>query len=197
MISRQFITVIDATHETFFGPWIKQVSAVALDSYSWGGPAGLGFLVLNTPEKYTYPIPHIAPINVPGSYSLPLLIGAATALDQYINSSVNRDSLRNYVNTSLQNIEGIIVIDSNLEKSPHKISFLVKDQSADELLHQLNARGIHCDAGSACSPSLLSPSHVLESMGYQTEGHIRLTLNDSIDSASIDALCNAIREILQ
>jgi cysteine desulfurase len=59
----------------------------------------------------------------------------------------------------------------------------------------LDARGIECSTGSACSAGVPQPSHVLLAMGCDVEGarhSLRFTLGRTSTPADVDALVEAI-----
>jgi cysteine desulfurase len=59
----------------------------------------------------------------------------------------------------------------------------------------LDARGIACSTGSACSAGVPQPSHVLLAMGCddeQARGSLRFSLGHTTVEADIDALVDAI-----
>jgi cysteine desulfurase len=60
----------------------------------------------------------------------------------------------------------------------------------------MHQRGFEIDAGSACSPEDLAPSHVIAVMGLPTNGHIRITLHPDHTTADIEALASALKEVL-
>ena len=65
----------------------------------------------------------------------------------------------------------------------------------DSLLMLLDARGIECSTGSACSAGVPQPSHVLMAMGCDVEGarhSLRFTLGRTSTPADVDALVEAI-----
>ncbi|WP_163549942.1 cysteine desulfurase family protein [Candidatus Frankia nodulisporulans] len=65
----------------------------------------------------------------------------------------------------------------------------------DSLLMLLDARGIECSTGSACSAGVARPSHVLLAMGasdHHARGSLRFTLGHTSRAADIDALVEAI-----
>jgi cysteine desulfurase len=53
------------------------------------------------------------------------------------------------------------------------------------------------DSGSACSPEDLQPSHVLAAMGYETVGHLRITLHAGTTQENIDDLVQSVGEVAQ
>src|SRR4029077_6360807 len=65
----------------------------------------------------------------------------------------------------------------------------------DSLLMLLDARGIECSTGSACSAGVPQPSHVLLAMGCTDEAarhSLRFSLGHSPTQADVDAVVEAI-----
>ena len=183
--------IIDAT-KSIDGliEYSSKSSAVISEASSWGGPAGLGFIAINNRAKFRYPLPHIAPISAPGSYSLPLLVGAARALELYSPDTSIKNRLAAAEKLSL--LTGVTVI-APQSPSPY-LSFLTDGYAAEEIQRELLARDIAIDAGSACSPENLAPSHVIAAMGYPTTGHMRATFRNDSD---IDYLVKSLAEVLR
>ena len=70
----------------------------------------------------------------------------------------------------------------------------------DSLLLLLDARGIECSTGSACSAGVARPSHVLLAMGCSEEcarGSLRLTLGHTSTKADVDAFVDAIAPVVE
>ena len=183
---------VDATASGPRLPLPESWSTALFDAQSWDGPSGLGVLAIND-SSYTYPLPRIAPINSPGSYSLPLLIAAAIALE---NFTPEDPEIRRYLIDSLTEIEGVHVVAANSKALAHKISLTVEGVAGEQLVRALAEDGIDADSGSACSAADLQSSHVLAAMGYPTNGHLRLTLHSGTTKADIDNLKKALTKAL-
>ncbi|MCM3886626.1 cysteine desulfurase family protein [Frankia sp. R82] len=70
----------------------------------------------------------------------------------------------------------------------------------DSLLMLLDARGIECSTGSACSAGVARPSHVLLAMGateQQARGSLRFSLGHTSRAADVDALVAAIGPVAE
>jgi cysteine desulfurase len=80
---------------------------------------------------------------------------------------------------------------------PHLLSLVLDGVSGEAVVRELAAQGIDVDAGSACSPEDLQPSHVLAAMGYETTGHVRLTLHEGTTEKEISSLANSLSVVLQ
>ena len=168
----------------------QSASALIGDATAWGGPSGFGFIAINNRAKFRYPLPHIAPISAPGSYSLPLLVGAARAIEIYSPAQAIANRLS--AAKKLSAMSGVTVIAPDAQ-SPY-LSFLIDGYAAEEIQRELSALDIAIDAGSACSPENLAPSHVIAAMGYPTTGHMRATFRDDSD---IDYLSTSLEKVLE
>jgi cysteine desulfurase len=70
----------------------------------------------------------------------------------------------------------------------------------DSLLMLLDARGIECSTGSACSAGVPQPSHVLLAMGCdadQARHSLRFSLGHTTTPGDIDALVEAIGPVVE
>ena len=70
----------------------------------------------------------------------------------------------------------------------------------DSLLMLLDARGIACSTGSACSAGVPQPSHVLLAMGRgdeQARSSLRFSLGHTSTAADVDALVEAIGPVVE
>ncbi len=179
---------------TAVGPQISlpsKWSSALFDARTWGGPAGLAILAIKDQRNYDYPLPKIAPIKSPGSFSLPLLLGAAVALENFVPPD---QLLRQYLIEKISSLSNeIYVVADGAPGLPNKVSLVVADVSGEQLVEQLSQRGFDVDSGSACSPEDLQPSHVLAAMGYPTNGHIRLTFHPGTTIAEVDQLIEKIQ----
>ena len=190
------MVVLDATYS---GPRIalgENWDGAIFSPHAWGGPSGLSIFAIANPKQWRYPLPHIAPIRTPGGYSLPLLLGAAVALENFKEDSAKISSLNHYLRTQIsESIPAAIVVGENSQSVPNYKTIVIPGTISEMLVRELEASSISVDAGSACSPADLVPSHVLAAMGLPTEGSIRLTLREDHTEADIDALVKALVEV--
>lgn len=188
--------VLDATRAIPHGELVEGFLATTFDAKSWGGPAGVGLIVINDDKNFNYPLPHIAPIRVPGSFSLPLLIGATVALSEYLSTVERVIDLRKILALQLKEVAGVTLVGYREFDSAPYLSVVVDQISSEELLRTTAAAGQYFDAGSACSPENLKPSHVIAAMGFPTTGHLRFTLHPEQSESEINGLVRAISESL-
>jgi cysteine desulfurase len=163
------------------------------DSKSWSGPQGLAIMSIKDRARYQYPLPRIAPINSPGSYSLPLLIASAIALQ---NFAIEDRAMRNQAIATLSRLDGVAIVAPDSPSLPHILSAIFEGVSAERVVQELSSRGIDIDSGSACSAQDLQPSHVIAAMGLPTEGHLRFTFHQGGTIEDVELLCSALSEVI-
>jgi cysteine desulfurase len=190
------IVVLDATYS---GPRIAlgdNWDGAIFSPHTWGGPSGLSIMAIANPQQWRYPLPHIAPIRTPGGYSLPLLLGAAVALENFKEDSAKISFLNRYLRTQIsESIPAAIVVGENSQSMSNYQTIVIPGTISEMLVRELEANAISVDAGSACSPADLAPSHVLAAMGLPTEGSLRITLRQEHTEADIHALVKALVEV--
>ena len=166
-------------------------STALFDSKSWQGPAGIGVLAINDEKRWRNPLPHISNIRTPYSHSLPLLMAAAVALENFNKDESHIKKLNQLLRSLLVGAE----IAGNLESSmSHLLSASFEFCDGEELLRLLNTKGFSADSGSACTAMDLQPSHVLAAMGVLTHGNIRITIHPDATEDDIKSFAQAVLE---
>ena len=190
------MVVLDATYSGSRIALGEEWDGAIFAAQSWGGPAGLSIMAIANSEQWRYPLPHIAPIRTPGGYSLPLLLGAAAAIENFKEDVSKMDSLNLYLRQKISAaIPTAIIVGQDSHTLPNFQTIVIPGTISEMLVRELEARSISVDAGSACSPADLAPSHVLAAMGLPTEGSLRFTLRQDHTEADIDALVKALVEV--
>ena len=163
------------------------------DSTSWAGPAGLGILVIKSASKWRNPLPHNDLARTPGTYSLPLLLASAVALENYLAQADNRAKLKqeiiSFITAQISDVD-IASAPGGLGKF---LSLTIKGVEADRLLLDLEDAGFAVDSGSACKSADMQPSHVLAEMGRPIAGNIRLTIHKEITEEVVKEFCIALK----
>jgi cysteine desulfurase len=153
-------------------------------------------MAIRSAAQWRYPLPHIAPIRTPGGYSLPLLLGAAVALENFKENTARIVELNLYLRKAIAQFLPNAVVVGDIDKSmSYKVTVIIPGGISEMFIRELEAQSISIDAGSACSPDDLTPSHVLAAMDLPTEGSIRLTLRDDQTEAEIDDLVKALVKV--
>jgi cysteine desulfurase len=163
------------------------------DSRSWAGPAGLGILVIKSSAKWRNPLPHNDLSRTPGTYSLPLLLASAVALENYQAQSDNRDKLKQEIISFITDQIADVDIASASGGLGKFLSVSINAVEADRLLLDLEQAGFAVDSGSACKSADMKPSHVLAAMNKPIAGNIRLTIHKEITEQIVKEFCDALK----
>ena len=188
------LIAVDATASGNREPLPEQWSSAVFDSRAWEGPAGVAIVAIADSANWKNPLPHISAVRrTYGTFSLPLLIASAVALENFVpdDENIRKMTAKFRLDISRQ-IPGSHIA-GDLDKSmPHLTSLVIPDCNGEEILRGLSARGLSVDSGSACTAMNLQPSHVLAAMGLPTDGNIRITLHAETTAEEVDLLINAL-----
>ncbi|MFI0978654.1 cysteine desulfurase/sulfurtransferase TusA family protein [Streptomyces sp. NPDC021093] len=161
------------------GPW----SLLTASAHKWGGPAGVGLLVVRKGVRY-------APQGVgdereagrsPGFVNLPAIVAAAASLRAVrAEAAEEGERLRGLVERIRvrvpELVEDVEVVGDAVRRLPHLVTFSCLYVDGESLLHALDGAGFSVSSGSSCTSSTLTPSHVLRAMGVLSEGNVRVSL---------------------
>ncbi len=87
-----------------------------------------------------------------------------------------------------------------VDRLPGNAHFSFPGCAGDSLLMLLDARGIECSTGSACSAGVAQPSHVLLAMGADAAGassSLRFSLGRTSSAADVTALLAALPPVVE
>lgn len=168
-------------------------SAAAASAHKWGGPAGVGILLVRKGARWRPPFPadDRPDPRVAGFENVPAVLAAAAALQAVCGDRerVNRrqfamvDRIRSQVTSSIRDVE---VVGDPVERLPHVVTFSCLYVEGEALVIELDRLGFGIASGSACTASAMTPSHVLEAMGALTHGNIRLSLTRETTVDEVD-----------
>lgn len=174
-------------------------AAAAGSAHKWGGPAGVGVLVVRKRARWRNPFPGDDRIDErsTGFENVPAVLAAAAALQAVVaeRDEVNArqhalvDVVRRRVAAEVPDVE---VVGDPVRRLPHLVTFSCLYVDGEALVTELDRRGFGVASGSACTASTLTPSHVLEAMGVLTHGNVRLSLQRDTTRADVDAFCDAL-----
>jgi cysteine desulfurase len=98
-----------------------------------------------------------------------------------------------------QKFPGVVINGSVKRRLPNNVHLTIPGTDNERLLIQLDAQGIQAAAGSACSASDETPSHVLRAMGLtgaQARSSLRFTMGRDTNAADIDRAVTILRELI-
>jgi cysteine desulfurase len=149
------------------------VTALTVSGHKFGGPAGVGALLLKRGTKLRplFHGGHQQQGRRPGTEPVALAVGLAAALDVAVrqmdaNTSYVR-RLRERFLDRLRADAAPVVVNGPADAAravPHIVNISFPGCGADALMMALDLAGVACSAGSACSSGSLLPSPVLRVM---------------------------------
>jgi cysteine desulfurase len=183
--------------------------AMTVSGHKVGGPMGVGALVVRR-EVELVPVLHGGGQEREvrsGTLDVAAIAGFAAAVDAATAARVEeaprlaslRDALVASVLAAVPDavLNGDAGADGRLPGNVH-VSF--PGCEGDSLMLLLDARGIECSTGSACSAGVPEPSHVLLAMGVDpllARGSLRFSLGHTSTEADVDAVAEAIGPVVE
>ena len=182
------------------------VDALTLTGHKLGGPMGVGAL-LTRRELELVPVLHGGGQERDirsGTFDTPSIAGLATAVELAVKHRPEvaervgslRDDLVRRVRSEVPDVLYNGDPSSDWERRlPNNAHFSFPGCEGDSLLMLLDAKGIECSTGSACSAGVSQPSHVLLAMGATeatARGSLRFSFGYTSMPADVDAAVEAI-----
>jgi cysteine desulfurase len=185
------------------------LSAMSVTAHKFGGPTGVGALLL---RRDTACMPQLhgggqerdvrsGTQDVAGVVGM--VAAARGAVDATETTSTRLRELRDrLVDGVMGRIEDVYLngAPSGADRLPGNAHFTFRGCEGDSLLMLLDARGIECSTGSACTAGLAQPSHVLTAMGADpasARGSLRLSLGHTSTDADVDAILEVLPAVVQ
>jgi cysteine desulfurase len=184
---------VDAAQTAGRGPLPAGAALASASAHKWGGPPGVGVLVVRKGVRWLSPDPadERERGRVPGAENVPAIVAAAAALRAVAGEAAAEDArLRPLVDRIRQTVAATVpdveVVGDPDRRLPHLVTFSCLYVDGEALLHALDAEGFAVSSGSSCTSSTLTPSHVLEAMGVLSHGNVRLSLHRNTTEADVD-----------
>ena len=182
------------------------IDALSLSAHKFYGPKGIGVLYLRDGIKFRKYLNggHQERNRRAGTENVAGIVGLSKAMSlSYENLEENNKriiELRNYfINEIKKNIKKI-KINGDLENRLHgNINVSFEFVEADNILHELDKRGIYISTGSACTTGSIESSHVLRAIGLSdgmAHATIRISIGKYNTKEEIDYAIKCIVEIV-
>jgi cysteine desulfurase len=191
------------------------VDALVLTGHKLGGPYGAGALLLGRSVQLT-PLLHGGGQERDvrsGTLDTPAVVGLATAVEQSVADAPRRATmlaglrddlvgkvLATVPDATVNGDPGTGVIDGGPSRLPGNAHLSFPGCEGDSLLMLLDAHGIECSTGSACTAGVSQPSHVLLAMGADdatARGSLRFSLGHTSGPADVDAVAGVIGAVVE
>lgn len=178
------------------------LSAMSVAAHKFGGPTGIGALLLRR-DTACVPLLHgggqerDVRSGTPAVASAVAMAAAARVavegLEVYrARVQALRDRL---IDGVLATIDDAYLNGARDNRLPGNAHFTFRGCEGDSLLMLLDANGIECSTGSACTAGVAQPSHVLVAMGADAasaRGSLRLSLGHTSTDADVDAALDVL-----
>jgi cysteine desulfurase len=183
------------------------VDALTLTGHKVGGPYGVGALVVRREVDVTALVHGGGQERDirSGTIDTPAIAGLAAAVERSVKHqpehaariSLLRDRL---VGGVLDAVPSAVANGDPIHRLPGNAHLTFPGCEGDSLLMLLDARGIECSTGSACSAGVPQASHVLLAMGYsddEARSSLRFSLGHTSTAGDVDALLDAIGPVVE
>ena len=178
------------------------VDALSLSAHKFGGPKGVGVMVIKTGKN-------LEPLifgggqerdRRSGTHNVSGIIATAKALEvtdktraeEMVRVTKLRDRLVDEIRAQ---VDGVLETVPREHRVPGVAHLCFSGLENEALLFLLDQADVYASAASACASGAMEPSHVLEAMGIErswSNGALRLSLGHTTTDAEIDLAVSAI-----
>lgn len=184
------------------------VAAASFAGHKIGGPHGVGVLLMGR-QTGCLPLLHGGGHERDlrsGTPNVPAAVGLAAALREVVAGlparatelTHLRDALTEGVYAAIP--EAVLNGPCDDRRLPGIAHFSFPGCEGDSLLMLLDAAGVECSTGSACTAGVSEPSHVLLAMGvpaWQARGSLRFSLGHNSTRTDVDTLLQVLPAVVQ
>ncbi|UGY90940.1 cysteine desulfurase/sulfurtransferase TusA family protein [Streptomyces gobiensis] len=193
--------LVDAAQSLGWGSVGGDWSLLTASAHKWGGPSGVGLLVVRKGVRFAArpPTDERESGRMPGFENLPAIISAAASLRAVqAEAGAEAERLRPLVDRIRNRVPELVpdvqVAGDPVRRLPHVVTFSCLYADGESLLHALDRAGFSVSSGSSCTSSTLTPSHVLRAMGVLSGGNIRVSLPPGTTAEEVDEFLAALPE---
>ncbi|MFF0381251.1 cysteine desulfurase/sulfurtransferase TusA family protein [Streptomyces sp. NPDC004286] len=175
--------LVDAAQSLAWGPVPEGWSLLTASAHKWGGPSGVGLLVVRKGVRFAAQGPgeERESGRVAGFGNIPAIVASVAALRavraeadaEAVRLRALTEQIRARVPRLVPDVE--VVGDPEL-RLPGLVTFSCLYVDGEVLLSELDRAGFSVSSGSSCTSGTLTPSHVLKAMGVLSEGNVRVSL---------------------
>jgi cysteine desulfurase len=150
------------------------IDAMTISGHKLGGPMGIGALILKR-ELKAIPIIHGGGQEREirsGTLPTHLIAGLGAAIESAVKNqaeyAMRVSEIRDvFIKGVEAHVEGAKLMGDRTSRLPGNAHFCFEGAEGDALLMLLDAAGVSCSTGSACTAGIAQPSHVLLAMGLR------------------------------
>ncbi|MFF4045899.1 cysteine desulfurase/sulfurtransferase TusA family protein [Streptomyces chartreusis] len=175
--------LVDAAQSLGWGRVEGDWSVLTGSAHKWGGPSGVGLLVVRKGVRFAVqgPVDERESGRAAGFENLPAIVAAAASLRavraEAAQEAVRLRELTERIRARVPRlVPDVEVVGDPERRLPGIVTFSCLYVDGETLLHELDRAGFSVSSGSSCTSSTLTPSHVLKAMGVLSEGNVRVSL---------------------
>ena len=184
-----------------------QIDALSLSAHKFYGPKGVGALYIKKGINFEKQQDggHQEKDKRAGTENLAGIVGLGEAIELEYKNFENYNNkliyLRDYYISQIEKKIPYVKLNGHRTKRlPGNANFSFKFINGEELLLNLDMKGICASSGSACSSASLEPSHVLLAIGLPPEtanSALRITFGTDNTKDDVDFLVTSLIEIVK
>jgi len=178
-------------------------AAAAASAHKWGGPAGVGVLLVRKGARWRNPFPVDDRVDerAAGFENVPAALAAAAALQAVVAErdevAPRQSALIDRIRAGVAAVPDVEVVGDPDGRLPHLVTFSCLYVDGEALVTELDRRGFGVASGSACTASTLEPSHVLAAMGVLTHGNVRVSLTRDTTEAGVERFLAELPDVVR
>jgi cysteine desulfurase len=187
--------LVDAAATAAWEPLPHVGDVLIADAAQWGGPRGVGVVVVRPGVRFRPP----SVVTPPSIADVPAIVAAAAALEAVradATSAVRAHEQISRIRDALAQIDDVDLLGDPVDRAPHIVTASFLYVAGEAIVTELDRRGVSVGSGSACSSDTLEPSHVLAAMGALTHGNVRIAVMPETTDAEVDQLLSALPEVV-
>lgn len=186
-------------------PLPQRWDAVAGSAHKWGGPAGVGVLVVRKGARWESPFPGDDRVDErsTGFENVPGALAAAAALQAVVadrdETNARQRALIDTLRARVATVPGVEVLGDPVDRLPHLVTFAFEHVDGEALVTALDKAGFGVASGSACGASALEPSKVVAALGgldAMTHGNLRLSLTRETTQEDVEGFLDVLPNVL-
>ncbi|MFI9647586.1 cysteine desulfurase/sulfurtransferase TusA family protein [Streptomyces sp. NPDC052040] len=191
--------LVDAAQSLGWGPVEGGWSLLTASAHKWGGPAGVGLLVVRKGVRFAPqgPLDERESGRAAGFPDIPAIVAAAASLRAVRAEAAGEaarlreltERIRARVPVLVPDVE---VVGDPVRRLPGIVTFSCLYVDGETVLHELDRAGFSVSSGSSCTSSTLTPSHVLKAMGVLSEGNVRVSLPTGTTAEEVDRFLSVL-----
>ena len=182
------------------------LAALTITGHKVGGPQGVGALVVKSEIKLE-PISHGGGQERDvrsGTLDAPAIAGFGAAIAVLVSQRERRSAritnLRDELIKRVKEVAPDCIVNGDMNhRLPGNVHISFPGCEGDALLMLLDAQGVECSTGSACSAGIPQPSHVLLAMGRDEKtarSSLRFSLGHSSTIEDVEELVVALANVI-